>query len=305
MVENVMNNIKKGIFFIIMGALSFATMSLFIQLSGDVPFMQKAIFRNLVAVLFSFTIIMRRGRDFSFKKENLPFLFLRSIAGLAGILLNFYAIEHLPLADAATVGKLSPFFVILFSFFILKERVKLWQIGCIVIAFFGSVFIINPNMITSIFTAETLNLGLTSIPAIAGITGAMTAGFAYTMIRKLSIGGERGPFIVFFFSAFSTIVCLPFAIVGYEPMSITQFLFLLGAGLCASVGQFSITAAYGAAAGKDISVYDYTQIIFAAIYSLIFFGQLPTGYSLIGYVIVVSVAVFMYLKEKKENEISV
>ncbi len=298
-----MNNVKKGIFFIILSALSFATMSLFIQLSGDVPFMQKALFRNIVSLAFSYWMIMRSGKDFSFKRCNLKFFLLRSMFGVIGILLNFYAIENLTLADAASVAKLSPFFVILFSFFILKERIKIWQFVSIVVAFLGSIFIINPNIITSIFTDAIFDIGLTSIPAVAGVISAMTAGFAYTMIRRLSIGGERGAFIVFFFSAFSTIVCLPFAIISFEPITFIQLIYLLSAGVCASFGQFSLTIAYSNAAGKDISVYDYTQIIFAAIYSFILFGQFPTGYSLIGYAVIISVAIFIYFKEKSQAKV--
>lgn len=57
-------------------------------------------------------------------------------------------------------------------------------------------------------------------------------------------------------------------------MSLEQFLILLGAGLMAAGGQFAITAAYNNAAGKDISIYDYSQILFAAILGFIFLNQI-------------------------------
>ncbi len=297
-----MNNKKKGIFYIVIAALSFATMGLFVQLSGDVPFIQKTFFRNIVAVSVAFFVIMRKDRNFTFKKENLKFLILRSIFGTAGVFLNFYAIENMILSDATTISKLAPFFVILFSFLILKEKIKTWQLGSIIIAFIGSVFIINPNIFTSMFTAEPFDISFTSTGGLAGLMGAVCAGVAYTFIRRLAIGGERGPFIVFFFSLFSTIVCLPFMIVDFEPMTLVQFAFLLGAGIFASFGQFAVTAAYSNAPAKDISVYDYSQIIFSALYSLLIFGQIPTGYSVVGYVIITVVAIFMFLKEKEAEK---
>ncbi len=292
-----MNNTKKGIFFIILAAFSFSTMSLFVQLAGDgVPFMQKTLFRNIVAVFFSLGLILKQGGDFSFKRENLKFFILRASFGTISMFLNFYAIDNLILADSSTIAKLSPFFVIIFSFFILGERIKLWQVASIIVAFIGSVFIINPHIIFSIFTGTQISSTMSTIPALAGFFGAMTAGIAYTFIRKLSLGGERGPFIIFFFSAFSMVACLPFVIFNFVPMTITEFLCLIGAGLAASGGQFAITSAYSYAPAKDISVYDYSQIIFAAIYSFFIFGELPSGYSVIGYVIIIAVAIYMFIR---------
>ncbi len=294
-----MYNKNKGILYIILSALSFATMSLFLQLSGDIPVIQKSMFRNLVAMIFAFIIIMRTGRDFSFKKGNLKFLILRSSFGTVGIFLNFYAIENLYLADASIIGKLSPFFVIIFSFFILKEKIKLWQGICIFIAFFGSIFIIDPNIILSPILGTSVASNMISIPAVSGLLGAMCAGVAYTIIRLLSIRGERGPFIVFFFSAFSTVACIPFIIFNFVPMNLTDTLLLLGAGFFASLGQFAITAAYSNAPAKMISIYDYTQIIFSTAYGFIIFGQVPNPYSLIGYILIISVAIYMYINSNK------
>ena len=71
-----------------------------------------------------------------------------------------------------------------------------------------------------------------------------------------------------------------------------QLLFLLGAGVAATGGQLSITAAYTYAPAKEISVYDYTQVIFAAIWGFLFFGQIPDALSVIGYVIIIGAAVY-------------
>ena len=72
-------------------------------------------------------------------------------------------------------------------------------------------------------------------------------------------------FIVFFFSAFTSIFLAPVVLLNYEPMEWWQWLFLLLTGLAASGGQFCVTAAYTYAPAKEISVYDYSQVIFAAI----------------------------------------
>jgi len=70
---------------------------------------------------------------------------------------------------------------------------------------------------------------------------------------------------------------------------------LLMAGLSAAGGQFTITAAYSYAPAREISVYDYSQIIFAAIIGFFVFGQVPDLLSWIGYAVIIGMAVVNYM----------
>ena len=300
-----MSDKNKGILYIILSSFFFALMSTFVKLAGDIPSIQKSFFRNFVALIFAIIILIKSKDGFKFKKENLGYLFLRSFFGTVGILCNYYAIQHLILADASMINKLAPFFVILFSFFILKEKIKLWQGVSIILAFIGSLFIINPDFIIKlpkiILGKESFMLTFTTFPALVGVIGAMGAGIAYTMIRKLTLRGEKGSFIVFFFSAFSCLVTLPYLIFNYKSMSLLQFIYLLFAGIFAAFGQFAITAAYAKAPAREISIFDYSQIIFSAIIGFFIFGQIPNLFSILGYVIICSVAIFMFIMNNKHN----
>ncbi len=282
-----MNEKQKGIICIIMSAFCFALMNAFVRLSGDLPSLQKSFFRNLVAFFFALAVMKREHVGFSGNKENLKFLVARSGFGLAGILCNFYAVDHLVLADASMLNKMSPFFAILFSLLLLRERITMVQLAAVIGAFLGSLLIIRPS-----------GFQLANMPAFIGLAGGMAAGLAYTFVRKLSMKGERGAFIVCFFSGFSTLVLLPGMIFGYTPMSIRQWGCLMLAGLAAAGGQFGITAAYGYAPARDISVYDYSQIIFSALLGYFLFGQVPDLLSWIGYGVICSMAVWMFFYQK-------
>lgn len=282
-----MNRKQKGIVYIILSAFSFALMNTFVRLSGDLPSLQKSFFRNLVAFFFALAIMKREHVGFSGKRENLKFLVARSGFGLAGILCNFYAVDHLMLADASMLNKMSPFFAILFSLLLLKERISLTQLTAVAGAFLGSLLIIRPT-----------GFSFANLPAVVGLFGGMAAGLAYTFVRKLSMGGEKGAFIVCFFSGFSTLLLLPVMVFGYTPMSGRQWGCLLLAGLAAAGGQFGITAAYGYAPARDISVYDYSQIIFSAVLGFFLFGQVPDLLSWIGYGVICSMAVWMFFYQK-------
>lgn len=283
-----MNKKYKAIIYIIMSAFCFAFMNLFVRLSGDLPSIQKSFFRNFVAVFFALVVLLKNKSGFHWQKGNLKYLLMRAGFGTLGILCNFYAIDHIPLADASILNKMSPFFVILFSLFILKERMTFAQGAAVFIAFVGSLFVIKPSF---------QNVDI--IPSIMGFIGGMCAGLAYTMVRLLGKRGENGAFIVFFFSAFSCLVTLPFVIFDFVPMEWWQLLCLLGAGLAATGGQFSITAAYCHAPAKEISVYDYSQIIFSTLLGFIFFGEIPDIYSFIGYIIICAMAIYMFMYNNK------
>ena len=164
----------------------------------------------------------------------------------------------------------------------------------VIIAFTGSLFIIKPSMDFS-----------HTVPAVVGMIGGLGAGVAYTCVRALGNRGVKGPLIVFFFSAFSCVVVLPYLIFNYHHMEWWQLGSLLLAGIAAAGGQFSITAAYTNAPAKEISVYDYSQVIFAAILGFFFFAQIPDIYSVLGYIIICGISIIMFIyngkEDKKEN----
>ena len=279
-----------AVIYILLSALFFSLMNMFVRLSGDLPSVQKSFFRNLVSLAFAAAILKREGAWFSGKRENIRYLLLRSAAGTLGILCNFYAVDHLVLADASMLNKMSPFFAIVFSYLILKEKIRLPQaliVGC---AFAGSLLIIKPT--EAVFHSPAARIGL---------LGGLGAGIAYTYVRVLGTKGEKGPFVVFVFSAFSCAVTLPYLLLYFQPMSRGQLLSLLLAGLSAAGGQFSITAAYFHAPAKEISVYDYSQILFSAVLGFFVFGQIPDALSWIGYGIICSMAVAMFLYNRKRT----
>lgn len=281
----------KGIFCILGSAFFFALMNLFINLAGDLPVIQKAFFRNAVALIFSGIVLFRSYEkgDVLLNKKNFPALFLRAFAGTIGFVCNFYAVDRMNISDASMLNKLAPFFVIIFSAIFLKEKADGFQWFSVVVAFLGSLFVIKPSF------------GMEVVPAIVGVVGGLGAGIAYTCIRKLRQFHTKGPFIVFFFSAFSCLVLGPIMLFQFEPMTLKQVIFLLLTGLAASGGQFCVTTAYIYAPAGEISVYDYSQVIFAAILGFLFLGQMPDYLSFAGYFIIIGIAVAMYIRQHKRN----
>ena len=267
-----------AILFVILDSVGFSLMNFFVKLSGDLPAMQKAFFRNAIALIVSIIVLAGTREKFRIKRESWPWLILRSIFGSLGIFCNFWALSRLTIADASILNKMSPFFAIIMSIFILHELPGVFEWFCVAAAFAGTLFVVKPTA------------GLASIPAAIGLAGGFFAGTAYTFVRLLGRKGERGPVIVMFFSAFSCLAFLPSLLFHYHPMTAAQVLSLLGAGISASLGQLCVTKAYSLAPAKEISVFDYSQVLFAAICGFLFLGEIPDMFSRIGYVIIIGTA---------------
>ena len=284
-----MDRRTKGILSILSSAFCFALMNMFVRLSGDIPSIEKSFFRNFIAALVALVLVLKERKTLSVKKEDIPMLLLRSVTGTVGILGNFYAVDHLILSDATMLNKMAPFFTLIFSFLFLKEKIRP-KVALIVIgAFIGSLFVIKP-------TFQNANLGA----SIIGFIGGLGAGSAYTCVRALGKRGVSGPVVVLFFSVFSCLVTVPYMIFSFVPMAPMQLVTLLLAGLAAAGGQFSITAAYRYAPAREISVYDYSQVIFTALLGWFVFSQIPDVLSIIGYTIIILMALLMFLSERKE-----
>lgn len=283
------NNILKGIFCIIIAGFGFALMSLFVKLSGDIPSMQKGFFRNIIAVFISSIPLIKHWRFINIPRNNTGWLVLisRSVFGTIGLVLNFYAISHISLADSSIIQKLSPFIIIILSYIFFKEEMTRFQVFSIIIAFIGITLIIKPS-----------GNNIISMGALAALLGALCAGIAYTCVRYLGTHNISGEFIIFFFSSLSSLMLLPYLILDYRTMTYYQLSMLLLAGISATIGQYGVTFAYKFAAAKNISVFDYSQVLFSGIFGYMFFGEFPDFQSLIGYIIVISVGIVLVLRSK-------
>ena len=131
--------------YILLSGFFFAVMMVFVKLAGPLPSMQKALFRNIIALVAALMILRRSKTRFTWKREDFPILLLRGLAGTIGLVANFYAVDHLILSDATILNKLAPFSVIIFSRIFLKEKITPVQILLVFGAFFGASLVVKPS----------------------------------------------------------------------------------------------------------------------------------------------------------------
>lgn len=289
-------SLRKGILCILLGAFGFALMAMFVRLAdvcgeGRLPSVQKALFRNLVAAAIAGWAFFRR-LAFVRREVSLPDNFrtwsdlvLRCAFGTIGIFANFYALTHIPVGNAMALNRTAPFFTLLTSWILLGQRMTLRQTLCVAGAFAGAMFVVKPGC------------GMLSGHALIGLISGFGAGAAYAFLHKLGKDGIDGAFIIFFFSIFSCVACVPFLVCGFVPMSSLQIGVLLAAGVCAALGQFGITWGYRFAEPRQVAVYDYAGIIFAAMLGFLAFGQIPDVLSLIGFAVIIIMGLALHFRQ--------
>lgn len=282
-----MSNKTKAVFSMLISALGFTLMSVTVKYLKDIPLFEKVFFRNLVSLVIAFYLIKKSAVPIFGQKKSQLALFARAGFGLAGVILNFYAITHLTLADSTMLGKLSPIFVTIMACFFLKEKIDKEQIIGIFITFGGALLVIKPEFSLSI------------IPSLAGLLSAASAGIAYTLLRYLK-DKESPDTIVFYFSVVSVVGTLPFVLNDYIMPNSTQLMLLLATGLFASIGQFGITYAYKYSKATEVSIYNYSAIVFGIILGFIFFHEIPDMLSLLGGAIIIGVAYYTFRHNQKK-----
>lgn len=271
----------------IISAFCFTTMNMFGKLSEGMNPYQKTFITNFIATIVVVVIIKKRNASFIGHKKNRSHLLIRGIAGTVSICAFYFSLEYLFLSDATMLNQLSPFFTIIFSFILLKEKLTKKQLFCLLFAFIGCIFIIRPEFNSSM------------IPALMGIFAAATAGLAYTMIRVI---GEKEDFftVILSFSGIATITCFPSLFTDRSGLTTFNILIMCGAGLSFMVGQIFLTLAYRNAPASEVSIYSYAGLIIAAIYGFTIFKEIPDFYSIIGYVIIIGASFVNILSKKRK-----
>ena len=124
-------NRNQAIIAMLTSAFAFSLMGVFVKLSGDIPVIQKSVFRTITIMIISYFMMKQQKVKLS-EMKHFKLLGIRSITGTIGIVLNYYAIDHLLLSDANVIFRLSTIFVMFFSWIFLKEKMTPFQwIGCI------------------------------------------------------------------------------------------------------------------------------------------------------------------------------
>lgn len=259
----------QGALLLALSALLFSLMGVGIrEVSSGVNNESVVFFRNLVGVLFFLPLVLLKGTG-PLKTGRLKSHMWRTTYGLAAMYCFFYAIAHLPLADAMLFTYAAPVFTPLLAWWLLKEPLTRRMLVTTAIGLVGVLLVAKPSE------------ALLDSQALIGLAASILAAFAFVSIREMS-DTEPAFRIVFYFSLFSALISAVPLTWAWQPLSQHQLGLLLVIGLLATVSQIVMSKAYSLAPPGLIGPFAYLAIVFAGIVAWLRWGEMPDAASLVG-----------------------
>ncbi len=291
------DNIKLAIKYMLFASLLFAFTGAFAKLlSGYMSSLEVVFFRNVSGVIIILLAIYKLPLN---QKGGKPLLlFFRGLIGFIALLMYFYNIAHISLAQAQTFAKTAPIFTAILAYIFIKEELtfKAW-IG-VFIGFIGILFITK-------FTGA--NLSKTDW---LGILSGVGAGIAYTSIRELKhyydpraivlsfmLVGTIGPIILMILAEYITTTTFDFAISKFILPSGIAWFYIFGLGITATLSQLYMTKAYMSAKGGIVGTISYTNIIFSIIIGVLLGDAFPDIFIITGILLVIFSGILVTLKK--------
>ena len=241
--------------------------------------MQQVFFRNSISLLVAAYLIKKEGLRFFGPKEYQPALLARSLFGFLGMILLFYASAHASQGDVSVLNRTNILWVCLFAALILKERISKEQIP---------MMALRPTFDSNV------------LPLLAAELSALCCGVAYVMISYCK-GHVPSMTVVFYFSLFSTVGAGILMIPSWVFPTPKQWFMLILIGLFGSLGQIFITNAYQKAPAAEVSIYDYSGIIFSALIGTLLLHERLSASTVIGALLITAAGVLSYRSGRRKT----
>lgn len=268
------HDLARGALFMLGSAALFAAMGGLIKIvSVRLPNEMVVFFRSAVGLLALIPWVWYRGGLNALRTQHPRRHLMRALAGLAAMYCYFYAIAHMPLAEATLLNYSTPLFVPFIAWLWLGEPVGRSLKVALAIGFAGIVLILKPGL--SLLTPVAL------VAAAAGVFAAV----AMVSIRRLS-HSESTTRIVFYFTAISTVIsAVPLAWSWRTPEP-GLWAPLISMGVVASAAQLMLTRAYACAPAAQVGPFTYATVVFAALVGWLFWAEIPDVFSVFGALLV-------------------
>ena len=261
----------------------FSIMNLCVKGLKHLPVMELVFIRCSLSLVFCYIWLKRLGIPWRGKKENLPRLWGRAIAGSLALYLFFLTIQNMPLATAVTVQYLNPIFAAILAVFLLKEKLKPVQLLYFLISFIGIIMLKGFD-------------DRVSWPyLLAGVASAFLAGFAYNIIRNLK-GREHALVIVLYLQIAGTIMSGGFMLFQFTMPQGWDWFWLFCVGFTAFIAHYYMTKALQGGRVGIISSINFLGAIYVGIFAWIIFGESLTLWNIIAMGIVI-LGVFLNIRE--------
>jgi drug/metabolite transporter (DMT)-like permease len=240
--------------------------------------------RNLFGLIPALWMSSRIGSS-GFRAVNFMAHFWRGLFGVGSMLCIFYAYSLIPLPDATSISFANPLFITTFSALFLHESVGRHRWIAVLVGFLGVLIIMKPGS------------GVVTRGGLAALASGLFYALAMISLRKLR-NTENAEVTTLYFTLLATIVTGIFVSFNWKVPDFRGGVYLISIGLLSGVGQFLLTEAYGLAEASVISPFSYVSIIWATIFGILIWGDIPTTSMLIGTSIIILSGLYILHRER-------
>lgn len=276
----------KGILWMLVTSLFFVGVTGLVRhLGSTMSPVQAAFIRYAIGVVFLLPVFMQLAGQRKWPRR-MGMHAVRGVFHGVGVMLWFYAMTRLPVAEVTALGFIAPIFTTIGAAIFLGETLRFRRIAAVVIGFGGTLVILRPGL-------EIIDLG-----AVAQLLAAPLFAGSILISKKLT-ATDSSPVIVAWLSIFVTLTLLPGAIYVWRTPTWEEMFFLMLTALLATLGHLTMTQAFRHAEIAAIQPISFIQLVWAALLGLYAFGEEPDLWTVVGGAIIVGSATYIAHREAR------
>ena len=278
------SNPLKGIFWMFMTGLSFVAVTALVKSMGPrIPPAEAAFLRYLLGLVFLLPMI-KDLREAHLTRRQVKLFTLRGVCHALGVILWFYAMTRIPIAEVTAMNYLAPVYVSVGAALFLGERLAARRIAAVIVALVGAAIILRPGF-------REVSQG-----HIAMVFAAIVFAGSYLTAKLLS--GEVKPTVVVgMLSIFVTVMLAPFAVVDWVTPNARELVILSAVAVFATAGHYTMTLAFAAAPVTVTQPVTFLQLVWAVLLGVFMFGEPVDIWVVLGGSVILASVTFITWRE--------
>lgn len=275
-----------GIVWMIVTGLCFVAVTASVKMVGtEVPAAQSAFLRYALGLVFLIPM-WPAVRAAQFDRQTWALFGLRGFCHAVAVILWFFSMTRIPIADVTALNYLNPIYVMLLAVLLLKERLGPWRIGAVGVAFLGTLVIVRPGF-------REIDIG-----HVAMLFTAVAMAASYFLAKFLT-GRAKPQVVVFMLSVIVPVVLAPYAAVVWVPIGWTELGWLALTAAFATAGHYSMTLAFAAAPLTVTQPVTFLQLVWATLLGVVVFGEPADGFVMLGGAMIIAAITLVTWREAR------
>ncbi len=278
------NRASVGIFWMFVTGICFVAVTALVKHGAqNLPAAQAGFLRYIIGLIL-LTPLIRPIIKAQLTRRQLTLFAWRGLAQALGVILWFYAMTRITVAEVTAMNYLSPIYITIGAALVLGERLATRRILAVLFAFVGAMIILRPGF-REISPGHIAMLG----------TAALFAG-SYIIAKKLT--DEVSPKVIIgMLSLTATIGLFPFAMAVWQPPTWEELGWMTLVALFATAGHYTMTLAFAAAPVTVTQPVTYLQLVWATLLGLLAFGEPVDGWVILGGCVILASVTFITIRE--------